>query len=296
MRLLLLLAIAITPLGAQSIVPIPPTPACASCAEWNAPQTPFKLWGNTYYVGPHGLSSLLITSPQGHVLVDAGLPESAPVIAQHILDLGFKLRDVRLIVFSHVHFDHAGGGAELQRLTGAQVAASPIAAKAMFAGASGPDDPQFGALPPIAALGAVRELADGEMVRVGPIALTVHFTPGHTPGGTSWSWRACEGTVCRDVVYADSQSPVSADAFRFTDNTRYPAALADFERGLAKIEQLPCDILLTPHPDASGLWQRVAKREAGDALALVEPRACVAFVKAARARIAERVVKERASH
>lgn len=281
---------------ARDGVPTPITSiACTSCAEWNAPQAPVRLFGNTYFVGPHGLSAILVTSPQGHALVDAALPQSAPLIAAHIRALGFRLEDVKIIAFSHVHYDHAGGVAELQRLTGAAVVASPIAAQAMRAGASGPDDPQFGELPPISALRTVRELVDGEVVRVGPLALTVHFTPGHTPGGTSWSWRACEGAVCRDIVYADSQSPISAERFRFTDNATYPAALADFARGLATLEQLPCDILLTPHPDASGLWQRVAKRESGDANALVDARACMEFVAAARRRVAERVAKEQAA-
>jgi metallo-beta-lactamase class B len=252
------------------------------------------LFGNTYYVGPHGLSAILVTSPQGHVLVDAGLPQSAPVIAEHIRALGFRLDDVKVIAFSHVHYDHAGGVAELQRLTGATVVASPIAARALRAGQPGPDDPQFGILMPITPVATVREVHDGEVVRVGSVALTVHFTPGHTPGGTSWSWRACEGATCHDVVYADSQTPVSADDFLFTKSPAYPNVLGDFARGLATLEGLRCDLLLTPHPDASGLWERLAKRDAGDANALIDARACVTFVAAARQRVADRVAKERA--
>ena len=121
---------------------------------------------------------------------------------------------MKIIAFSHVHFDHAGGVAELQRLSGATVVASPIAARALRAGQSGPVDPQFGVLWPITPVPAVREVQDGEVVRVGPLALAVHFTAGHTPGGTSWSWTACDGGICRDVVYADSQSPASRFATR----------------------------------------------------------------------------------
>src|ERR1051326_432552 len=101
------------------------TPQCSSCAAWNAPQTPFRIYGNTYYVGPHGLSSILITSDSGHILIDGGLAESAQQIAAHIRELGFRVEDVKLIVNSHVHFDHGGGISELQRLSGAKVAASP---------------------------------------------------------------------------------------------------------------------------------------------------------------------------
>ena len=127
---------------------------------------------------------------------------------------------------------------------------------------------------------------------MGPLAVTVHFTPGHTPGGTSWSWRSCEGATCRDIVYADSQSPVSADSFLFTKSVTYPNALGDFARGLARLESLPCDILITPHPGASGLWERVAKRDAGDANALVAPRACAELAARARQVVADRVARE----
>ncbi|MBI3790760.1 MAG: subclass B3 metallo-beta-lactamase [Gemmatimonadetes bacterium] len=267
---------------------------CPACAEWNAPQAPLVLFGNTYWVGPHGLGSVLVTSPRGHVLIDGGLPESAPEIARRIVQLGFRLQDVKAIALSHVHYDHAGGIAALQRLTGAEVVASAPAAAVLRRGTSGPDDPQVGILPPIAPVRRVRVLEDRAVLTVGPLALTMHATPGHTPGGTSWSWLACEGVICRGVVYADSQTPVSDDAFRFTRSRTYPAALQDFERGLARLESLKCDILLTPHPDASGLWQRVARRDAGEPDALSEPNACATFVAAARERIAQRVAREQA--
>lgn len=269
---------------------------CPSCAEWNAPQRPFKVFGNTYWVGTHGLGAILVTSPQGHVLIDGGLPQSAPLILANIRALGFRVEDVKLILNSHVHYDHAGGIAELQHATGAAVAASPWSAAALEHGTSGPGDPQYGLLASYAPVSSVRIIADGDTLRVGPLALVAHFTGGHTPGGTSWAWRACEGARCRNVVYADSQTPVSADNFFFTHNTTYPNAIADFEHGFAALETMPCDILLTPHPDASGLWQRVAAREAGDVDALVQPGACRAFVGTARDRLAERVAKEDSAH
>jgi metallo-beta-lactamase class B len=117
---------------------------CPSCAEWNAPQKPFRLYGNSWFVGTHGLSAVLLTSANGHVLIDAGLPESAPLIAQNIATLGFRMQDVKLIVNSHDHYDHAGGIAELQKLSGARVAASAPSAKVLQDGDSENDDPQFG--------------------------------------------------------------------------------------------------------------------------------------------------------
>ena len=104
------------------------TTDCASCKVWNQPQEPFKVFGNTYYVGTHGLSSILITSPSGHILIDGGLPESAEQIRDHIRALGFGIEDVKLVLNSHVHFDHAGGIAQLQRWSRARVAASPASA------------------------------------------------------------------------------------------------------------------------------------------------------------------------
>ena len=258
---------------------------CASCAEWNAPQRPFRLQGNTWYVGTHGLAALLLTSDSGHVLIDGALPESAPQILANIRALGFRVEDVKLLVNSHVHFDHAGGLAAVQRASGARVMASASSAAAMRRGMSGPDDPQYGVLLPYPAVENVGIVRDGEALRVGPIALTAHLTPGHTPGGTSWSWRSCDST-CLDFVYADSQTPVSADGFRYTSSATYPAALADFARGQAVLEGLSCDVLVTPHPSASSLWERVA------AGTLVDRDACRKFAAAARARVAERVARE----
>jgi metallo-beta-lactamase class B len=294
---LLALCAALLPpsLGAQARDVAPPPAAASTCAgpaEWNAPQRPFRVHGNTYYVGTYCLSAILVTSPAGHVLVDGALPESAPSIRASIEALGFRLADVRLILNSHAHYDHAGGIAELQRASGAAVAASPASARVLEAGASGPDDPQHGELPRFPAVRAVRVLADGETVRVGPLALTAHWTPGHTPGGTSWSWTSCEGGRCLSLVYADSQTPVSADGFRFTRSTTYPAALRDFARGHALLDRLRCDILLTPHPSASALWERVAARATGGAPALVDAGGCRRYAAGARAQLARRVATE----
>ncbi|MGZ8379713.1 MAG: subclass B3 metallo-beta-lactamase, partial [Gemmatirosa sp.] len=215
-----------------------PVPPCESCAAWNAPRHPFRIHGNSWYVGTDGLSAVLVTSPQGHVLLDGGLPESAPLIAANVRALGFRMEDVRLILNSHAHYDHAGGIAALQRASGAAVAAHPWSAAVMRHGTTRPEDPQYEIDIPYPAVPTVRVLADGEAVRVGPLALTAHFTGGHTPGGTSWSWRSCEGARCLDLVYADSQTPVSADGFLFTRSTRYPSVLEDFARGFATLEGL----------------------------------------------------------
>ncbi len=267
---------------------------CKDCAEWNAPQSPFRIFGNTYYVGPHGLSSVLITSSAGHVLIDGALPESAQRIAASIRALGFRIEDVKLILNSHVHFDHAGGIAELQRMSGARVIASHWSAAVLVHGDVSRDDPQFGVIAPVAPVGDVHELKDGETFRVGNIAMTAHLTPGHTPGGTSWTWKSCEADLCHDMVYADSLKPVSADGFRFTASREYPNALADFEKTFAFFSATPCDILITAHPEASGLWDRLAARKSGTKPEpMVNPAACRDLAERGRQDLRERVAMER---
>ena len=235
---------------------------CASCAVWNATQAPFKIYGNTYYVGPHGLSSLLVKTDAGLVLMDGALPESAGMIAGNIKALGFKVEDVKLVFNTHAHYDHAGGIAELQRISGAEVVVSPWTAKLLRKGGSSEDDAQYGVLEPVAVVKRVRALRDGETVRLGDVVFTPHATPGHTPGGTSWTWESCEVGRCLGMVYADSISPVSAEGYKYT---AHPRAMAEFETSFAFLDGVRCDVLLTPHPEASGLWDRVAAGKVQDA-------------------------------
>ena len=174
--------------------------------QWNAPHPAQKIFGNTYYVGVTGLSSILIDTGKGLILLDGDLVQSVPHIEQNIASLGFHLKDIKFIANSHSHFDHAGGIAELQRTTGATVLASTWGAKALRAGNVIEGDPQFGyakeaGFPPVK---DVRVVRDGEMIALGDVKLVAHYTPGHTPGSTTWTWQSCEGAKCLDIVYADS--------------------------------------------------------------------------------------------
>jgi metallo-beta-lactamase class B len=265
---------------------------CPSCAEWNVPQKPLRVFGNTFYVGTHGLGSVLVTSPRGHVLIDGALPESAPLILTNIRALGFRVEDVKVILNSHAHYDHAGGIAALQAASGAVVRASAWSAAVIQRGASDDRDPQFGLALPYPGATSVREIADGDVVRIGDLALTARFTGGHTPGGTTWTWRSCEGDRCLDIVYADSQTPVSTDGFFYTRSTTYATGIADFEHAESTLDGLACDILITPHPGASRFWERVAARDSGNAQALVDRDACRSYAAAARRQLAERITKE----
>lgn len=271
-----------------------PASSCAQCPEWNRPQQPFRIYGNTYYVGPRGLSSILITSKAGHVLIDGALPESVPQIVANIRSLGFRIEDVKLIVNSHVHFDHGGGIAELQRLSGAEVAASPWSVEVLTKSGVGKGDPQFGIIPPVALVPRATTLRDGQTLRVGDIKLTAHFTPGHTPGGTSWTWESCEERRCLSLVYSDSMTPVSAEGFHFSDSREYPDAVRDFEKSLAFLRSTPCDILLTSHPDASELWQRLEGRQKGVRPdPVVSPNACRELAGRAEEQLRQRLESEK---
>jgi metallo-beta-lactamase class B len=292
-RRLLVLGVFLWAVGVRAQAPAKDSP-CRTCAEWNQPQTPFRIYGDTYYVGPHGLASILIVSPQGDVLIDGALAESAPQIAANVRALGFRIEDVKLIVISHVHFDHAGGVAELQRMSGARVIANPWSAAVLKSGEVAKDDPQFGDIRPIDPVAKVETLYEGETLRVGPIAITAHATPGHTPGGTSWTWKSCEDGTCLDMVYADSVSAASAASFKFTAN---PAALASFEKSFNFLETEPCDILLTPHGEASDFWARVEAHKRGvDPDPMIDPGACKRLAASARVAFRKRIDTERAGN
>jgi metallo-beta-lactamase class B len=289
-----LAAAVIATLGVSATISLAePRRACAQCDNWNVAQPPFRLYGNSYYVGVRGLSAILITSDTGHILIDGALPESAPNIAASVRELGFRVEDIKLILNTHVHFDHAGGIAQLQRLTGAKVAASASSAHVLQTGEAGPDDPQFGTLPPIGRVARVQVFKDRETVRVGPLAVTPHLTPGHTPGGTSWTWRSCENERCVSMVYADSLNAVSAPSFKFTRAPTNAPVLEDFEKSFIALSSLPCDLLISPHPEQVDLWGRLEKRARGDRDALLDADACKKYVEAARERLKKRVATER---
>lgn len=258
--------------------------ACKGKDGWSDPAPPVRLFANVYDVGTCGITAVLITGPKGHVLIDGATAEAAPGIAANIRRLGYRLGDVRLILSSHEHVDHVGGLAALKRLTGATMAARADAKAALESGKPDADDPQTGILPPFAGVRVDRLVRDGEVLRVGPLALTAHATPGHTGGSTSWSWRSCEGRACRTIVYADSLSAVSADGYRFSD---HPARIAMFRKTFAKVAALPCDMLLTPHPGASDFAERLA-----GAAPMADRTACRRYAGTAAERLDARLAKE----
>ena len=266
-------------------------PAFAAAREgsddFNKPAPPVRIHANTYLVGTCGISAILITGTQGDILIDGGTEAGADLIANNIKSLGFRLTDVKYLLHSHEHFDHVGGIARLQQLTGAQLLASPAAASVLNTGAPGPGDPQAGMHPPFPAARVDRVIKDGEMVLLGNLALTAVATPGHTPGALSWHWGSCDGGICRRIVYADSLTPISRGDYRFSD---HPAYVAAYRASIAKVAALDCDILLTPHPSASKMIDRLAGRAP-----LEDSNACRDYAASLSKQLDERLAKEAAA-
>ena len=287
MRCLALACLAFSAFAAHAESSSPP---CRPGAKWAEPAPPLKVFGNTYFVGTCGISAILVTSNDGAVLIDAGVEEAAPLVEANIRALGFGLDAVRIILNTHEHNDHVGGLAALARDTHATVEAREPGASALERGRGGPADPQFKlglSFPPIA---NVHRIADGDHVKLGTIDITAHATPAHTPGSTSWTWTSCEGERCLDIVYADSLTPVSDDDYRFSDDAAHPGVLDTFRKSIATVGALPCDILLTPHPDASDLWHRLG---AGATEPLVDRDACRRYAATATKNLGVRVAKEK---
>ena len=264
--------------------------ACKPDAKWAEPAPPLKVFGNTYFVGTCGISAILVTSDDGAVLIDAGVEAAAPLVEANIRALGVKLENVRYILNSHEHNDHVGALAALARDTHATVYAREPGASALERGRGGADDPQFRLGLTFAPVANVRRIGDGDHVKVGTIDITAHATPAHTPGSTSWTWTSCEGDRCLRMVYADSLTPVSDDGYHFSDDAAHPGYLDTYRKSIATVGALPCDILLTPHPDASDLWHRLGP----DATTpLVDAAACKRYAATATKNLDARIAKEK---
>ena len=260
--------------------------ACKDWDEWDKPAPAVRIHANTYLVGTCGISAILITGDEGHVLIDAGTEKGADLISANIRQLGFKLTDIKYLLFSHEHDDHVGGIARLQQLTGATLVSSAPAEKVLNTGVASPDDPQAGMHKPFRAATVGRVIADGGEVRLHDLSLIAMTTPGHTPGALSWRWESCDGGVCRTIVYADSLSAVSRDDYKFSDHPEY---LAAYRASIAKVAASRCEILLTPHPSASGMRERMSGKQA-----LFDPNGCRAYAAKLTRNLDDRLAKEAA--
>jgi metallo-beta-lactamase class B len=263
---------------------------CERCEQWNEPLDPFRIYGNTWYVGTDGLSSILIETDDGLILVDGGLPQSAPLIVANIRALGFDPHDITAILVSHPHFDHAGGVNALQRMTGAAVFTGSAGLAPLTNGRLEAGDPQFvegsddGRFPPVR---NVAVIADGKTVTVGEVAVTAVYTPGHTAGGVTWTWESCALGTCYDVVYADSLTAVSATGFSFATS----GAAADLTESAGRIGDLDCDIMLSPHPFFFGMYDKLERIDEGNPF--VNSLACTFYAEEMLGWLEQRLEAER---
>lgn len=289
--LLLAIALAAPASSPPNTLLLPDTPnPCGQCKDWNRPHAPVHVFGNTWWVGVEGLSVVAIDTGAGIILLDGALPQSVPLVKASLAAAGLRLKDVKLIGNSHPHFDHAGGIAALQRETGATVMASAWSAEVLSSGCPGTGDPQAGygcetfGFPPVKP--PVRRIQDGEVITLGGVKLTAHLTPGHTPGSTTFTWTSCEGRRCLALVYADSLNPISAEGFRF-------APVAErFRASIAKVGALPCDVLLTPHPDASDTLARLSGQSGSRTSSPARQGQCAAYAAEAAAKLDARLASE----
>ncbi|HWY61752.1 MAG TPA: subclass B3 metallo-beta-lactamase [Rhizomicrobium sp.] len=232
---------------------------------WNKPHQPFHVIGNIYYVGMAGVSVFLIVTPQGDILTDGGLPESAPFIEQHIQALGFKLSDVKILLNSHAHFDHSGGLAKLKADTGAAFYASRQDRPFLESGhiTFGPSS-QIDTKP----IHVDHVVDDGSTVSLGGVTLTAHITPGHTKGCTTWTMPLEDGGVTREVMFFCS---ISVAGNPLTGNSAYPNIAEDYRKSFARLAKMKADIFLAPHGDQFGLDAKLAGLKAGGPNPFVDP-------------------------
>lgn len=268
---------------------------CDNCNDWNQEQSPFLVYGNTYYVGVHGLSAILISTSAGLILIDGALPQSAFLIEKNIRALGFRVEDIKFILNSHAHLDHAGGIAALQRLSHARVLLSEKSAEACKQGEITQEDPQYLTFPrTFPAIQNIETITDGYKLKLGDVELTAHLTPGHTLGGTTWSWLSCEKQHCLNVVYADSLTPISSDGFYFSKDKK---RVSDFKKSIQQIAHLPCDILLAAHPDSIGMDELLLLRKKNPLKnPFIDQQACRYYADSAQKSLIKRLKREKEIH
>ena len=246
-------------------------------AEWTTPQKPFRIIGNTYYVGTQDLAIYLITSPKGDVLIDGALADTVPQVEQNIRTLGFKLSDIKLILNTHAHFDHAAGIAQLKKDTGARFDASAADKPILESGtiSFGPTKDMH--YPPVTVDHVVK---DGEAVHAGGVTLTAHLTPGHTPGCTSWTWNESEGGKTYRVIDICS---VSVAGNPLVNNKAYPRIVSDYRASIAKLKSMHADVFLAPHAGFYDPQGKLAARKAGGPNPFIDSGALQSFMTKADA-------------
>lgn len=260
--------------------------------QWLEPQAPVRMHGQSYYVGFQGLGVALIRTDAGLVLIDAGVPQAVRAIQANIRTLGFDPKQIKYILITEPHWDHAGGAAALARDSGATVIAGQAAVAELRRGNVGKDDPQASIHEPMPGVSRIRGVRDGEALRIGGVTIVARATPGHTRGSTSWQWQSCEGKSCATFVFAASINPVSDDHYRFS---AHPERVALLRQGTAKLAALRCDVAIPSHPGTNDTIEHLTALTRGRTPnPMVETDACRALAKTYADRLDARLAKEKA--
>ena len=261
--------------------------------DWTEPFPPFRIAGNLYYVGSKGLASYLITTAQGHILINSDLEANVPMIRTSIEQLGFKFSDVKILLISHAHWDHDAGSALVKKLTGAKYMVMEGDVPVVESG--GKSDFQYGSdsamLYPPARVDRV--LHDGDKVTLGDVVLEAHLTPGHTKGCTAWTLSVRDGDKTYRAVIIGS--PNVNPGYRLVDNPKYPTIAQDYERTFRVLKSLKCDLFLGAHGSYFGLETKYASMKSAAANPFIDEKGCAAFVSQKEGEFRTEYEKQRAA-
>jgi metallo-beta-lactamase class B len=234
--------------------------------DWSQPIEPRKIIGNIYYVGSNMISSFLIVTPNGHILLDTGPVQMLPQVEDNIEKLGFEPEDVKILLNSHAHFDHCGGFAAFKSQTGATLVASKLDGELMEHGGKG--DFHWGDELAYQPVKPDRHVGDGDTVKLGGVTLTAHLTPGHTKGCTSWSMQVDDNGKPYNVLFLCG---LTVSPYKLTNNDRYPNIISDARSSLEKLKSMHVDVLLASHAFWFGLEDKAARQREGSANPFVDP-------------------------
>ena len=278
---------------AMALVSIAAVVQAQGSPEWTQPFPPFKIAGNLDYVGSNGLANYLITTPEGHILINSDLEANVPMVRDSMEKLGFKFSDVKILLISHAHWDHDAGSAKIKELTGAKYMVMDADVPVVESG--GKTDFHYGAdagtlYPPTK---VDRVLHDGDQVKLGDAVLVAHLTPGHTKGCTTWTMRVQEGGKTYDVVIVGS--PNVNDGYKLVNNAKYPQIAADYERMFRVLKSLPCDIFLGAHGSYFDMESKYAHYKERGAATFVDPGGYKKFVTSKEQQFRTELQKQKGS-
>ncbi len=266
-------------------------PAQTTGQEFLVPFPEHHVIANIYFVGSSSLGIYLITTPQGHILVNAGLAASVPGIQKSVETLGFKFSDVKILLISHAHFDHDAGAARIKELTGAKYMVMDADVPVVESG--GKEDFFYGQRKEMRypAAKVERMLHDGDTVSLGGVVLTAHLTPGHTKGCTTWTMKLQEGGKSYDVVIVGS--PNVNEGYKLVDNAGYPQIASDYERGFQVLKSLHCDVFLGAHGDYYGMEAKYARLKDSGTNPFIDPDGYKNYINEREAAFRAELAKQR---